>query len=135
MGVPFAIRTIDHVVLRVRDVARMRKFYCEVLGCTLEREQPKIGLTQLRAGAALIDLVDIVRRAGGVAPPDPAAPNMDHLCLRVAPFDAGAIRGHLTAHGVAPGEVVNRFGAEGEGPSLYLSDPEGNVVELKAAAG
>ncbi len=128
---------IDHIVLRVRDVARMRAFYCEVLGCTPERVQAELGLHQLRAGRALIDLVDVagpLGRAGG-APPGPEGRNLDHLCLRIEPFDAETIARHLAGHGVGAGEVVSRYGAEGEGPSLYLHDPEGNTVELKGPPG
>jgi glyoxylase I family protein len=133
MSKPFAIDTIDHVVLRVRDLARMQRFYCEALGCTVEKVQAAIGLTQLRAGGALIDLVDVAGKLGreGGAPPGREGRNMDHLCLRVAPFDAAAISAHLRANGAEPGEAVERYGAEGYGPSIYLSDPEGNVVELK----
>lgn len=134
---PIAIRGIDHVVLRVRDVAVMQRFYCDVLGCTVEKIQAHIGLTQLRAGQQLIDLVDVdgtLGREGG-APPGREGRNMDHLCLRLQPFDAAAIAEHLRAHGIAPGEVVSRFGAEGEGPSMYIADPEGNVVELKGPPG
>ena len=47
------IKTIDHVVLRVQDVARMVRFYGEVLGCPVERELADFGSVQLRAGAAL----------------------------------------------------------------------------------
>ena len=36
MSIPFRLRQLDHVVLRVRDVAGMRRFYCDVLGCTPE---------------------------------------------------------------------------------------------------
>jgi len=57
--------------------------------------------------------------------------NMDHLCLRIEPFDSGAIAAHLLAHGVVPGETKMRYGAEGEGLSLYITDPDGNIVELK----
>lgn len=127
------IREIDHVVVRARDAERMIRFYCEVLGCTIERRQDEIGLVQLRAGRSLVDVVGVdgkLGRAGG-APPGPEGRNMDHLCLRVEPFDAEAIRAHLEAHGVEAGAVASRYGAEGEGPSIYLSDPEGNVVELK----
>lgn len=130
---PIAIQGIDHVVLRVRDVAVMQRFYCDVLGCTVEKIQAHIGLTQLRAGQQLIDLVDVdgtLGREGG-APPGREGRNMDHLCLRLQPFDAAAIAEHLRAHGIAPGDVVSRYGAEGEGPSMYIADPEGNVVELK----
>lgn len=130
---PFALAGLDHVVLRVRDLDAMRAFYCQVLGCTPEREQPEIGLLQLRAGASLIDLVSLdgtLGRAGGAAP-GAEGHNMDHFCLRVDPFDPAAIQAHLRAHGVAVGESGPRYGAQGEGPSQYLRDPEGNGVELK----
>lgn len=133
MSIPFTLRDIDHVVLRVSDVAKMRAFYEGVLGCTLEKIQERIGLTQLRAGRSLIDLVDIagpIGREGGPAAGREGR-NMEHFCLIVEPFDADAIAAHLAAHGVAPGSLANRYGAEGEGPSLYLTDPEGNGVELK----
>lgn len=127
------IRDIDHVVLRVVDLDRMLGFYCGVLGCTLERREDGIGLIQLRAGRSLIDLVPVdgeLGRRGGAAP-GAEGHNMDHVCLRVDPFDATAIRAHLSAHGFTPGPVTRRFGAEGPGPSIYVPDPEGNVVELK----
>jgi glyoxylase I family protein len=132
-GLPFAIRGLDHVVLRVSNVPRVERFYRDVIGCSLERRQDKIGLTQLRAGATLIDLVDIagaLGREGGEAP-GRKGHNMDHFCLRVDPFDGPAIARHLRAHGMEPGEAAPRFGADGEGPSIYLEDPEGNRVELK----
>jgi catechol 2,3-dioxygenase-like lactoylglutathione lyase family enzyme len=127
------IRDIDHLVLRVSDLDRMLAFYCGVLGCTIERRQDAIGLVQLRAGRSLLDLVPVdgeLGRAGGVAP-GPEGRNLDHFCFRVDPFDEAAIRSHLREHGVSAGPVESRYGAEGAGPSLYLSDPEGNVVELK----
>ena len=133
MSAPFRLVGLDHVVLRAREPKRLLAFYRDVLGCTLEREQPAFGLTQLRAGRSLIDLVDVagpVGRAGGAAAGSEGR-NMDHLCLRIDPFDAGAIAAHLRRHGVEPGETGSRYGAEGEGPSIYLADPEGNVVELK----
>ena len=128
-----AIRGLDHVVLRVADLARMERFYVEVLGCREERRADDIGLTQLRAGACLIDLVEVDGKLGrlGGAAPGAEGRNMDHFCLRVAPFDAAAIRAHLAAHGVEAGPVERRYGAEGTGPSIYIEDPEGNVVELK----
>ena len=132
-AVPFGIKALDHVVLRYRDVARGVRFYCDVLGCTVEKVQTAIGLTQLRAGASLIDLIDVASEAGraGGAAPGKEARNLDHFCLRVEPWDAQAIARHLAAHGVAAGEVASRFGADGQGPSIYLFDPEGNQVELK----
>ena len=131
MTTPFAVVHIDHVVLRTADPARLEAFYTTMLGCPVEKRQGKIGLTQLRAGRALIDIVavapDQIATTGGGS----ATGNMDHLCLRIDPFDAGAIRRHFNAHGVTVGEVVTRFGAEGSGPSIYLEDPEGNRNELK----
>ena len=127
------IRDIDHVVLRVSDPERMRAFYCDVLGCTVAKVQEKIGLVQLQAGRSMIDLVDVNGMLGkmGGEPPGKTALNMDHFCLRVEPFDGEAILAFLKGHGVDGGEVVPRFGAEGDGPSIYITDPEGNVVELK----
>ena len=127
------IRDIDHLVLRITDLDKMLHFYCDALGCTIERRQDEIGLVQLRAGRSLIDLVPIdgkLGRAGGAAPGSEGR-NMDHFCLRVEPFDEAAIRSQLAQHGYAAGAVESRYGAQGEGPSIYLSDPEGNVVELK----
>ncbi len=124
---------IDHVVLRVRDLERMIAFYRDVLGCPVEWRRDALGLLHLRAGHALIDLVPVdgpLGRKGG-APPGPEGHNVDHVCLRVAPFDAAAIAAHLAARGVRVGEVRPRFGAQGEGVSIYLWDPEGNLVELK----
>jgi glyoxylase I family protein len=130
---PFRLQRIDHVVLRVRDAAAMQAFYCEVLGCRAERRQDGIGLVQLRAGASLIDLVTVDGKLGrmGGAAPGPEGRNMDHLCLRVEPFDRDAVVAHLQAHDVRLGEFGSRYGAEGEGPSQYLFDPEDNLVELK----
>ena len=127
------LREIDHLVLRVVDLDRMLRFYCDALGCTVERRQDEIGLVQLRAGRSLIDLVPVSGKLGqmGGAAPGTQGRNMDHFCLRVEPFAEADIRQHLAAHGVAAGSVESRYGAEGEGPSIYLSDPEGNVVELK----
>lgn len=127
------IQQIDHIVLRVKALQPMLNFYQDVLGCTLEREQSEIGLYQLRAGNSLIDLVPVTRkpgRAGGAAPAKEGR-NLDHLCLRVEPFDADEIIAFLRGKGVEPGQVESRYGAEGEGPSIYISDPEDNVVELK----
>ena len=129
----FSILGLDHVVLRASNVPRMVRFYCEVLGCTVEKEREDLDLTQLRAGNSLIDLVAVdgaIGRKGGAAP-GAEGRNMDHLCLRIEPFDPGALTAHLIRHGVVPGEIKPRYGADGTGPSLYLSDPVGNTVELK----
>lgn len=127
------IREIDHLVLRVVNLDRMLRFYCDALGCTVERRQDEIGLVQLRAGKSLVDLIPVDGKLGsmGGAAPGKEARNMDHFCFRVEPFDEVSIRRHLKANDVEAGQVDSRYGAEGEGPSIYITDPEGNVVELK----
>jgi catechol-2,3-dioxygenase len=129
MAAPFTILGLDHIVLRATNPAALERFYLDVLGLSVELRQGK--LTQLRAGRTLIDIVpaDDAGPAGGTSATGGA--NLDHLCLRVEPFDASAIAQHLAAHGIACGEEKSRYGAEGQGPSVYLSDPEGNGVELK----
>ena len=129
----FSIRHIDHLVLRVTDIDRMLAFYVGALGCTVEKIQDAIGLWQLRAGDSLIDLVTVdgqLGREGGRAPSTEGR-NLDHLCLRIEPFDGERLIAHFRTLGIEVGNVVSRYGAEGNGPSIYLSDPEGNVVELK----
>lgn len=129
----FKLLDIDHLVLRVVDLDRMLGFYIGVLGCTLERRDDAIGLVQLRAGRSLIDLVPVegrLGRAGGAAP-GAEGRNLDHFCLRIEPFDGEALRQMLASRGVTVGPVAQRNGALGVGPSVYLSDPEGNTVELK----
>ena len=130
---PIHPREIDHLVLRVRDLGAMLAFYVDVLGCALERRRDDIGLVQLRAGRSLIDLVPVDGRLGraGGAPPGTEGRNLDHLCLRVEPFDGEAILAFLRERGAAPGEIARRYGSEGDGPSIYVADPEGNTVELK----
>ena len=127
------IRNIDHVVLRVRDIEAMRRFYCEVLGAEHVAYRSQFGMSHLRVGTAMLDLVEVdgpLGKQGGAAPGREGR-NMDHMCFRVEPFDQDAIVAHLEERGVAVGDIRRRFGAEGNGVSIYLSDPEGNTVELK----
>ena len=127
------IRELDHLVLRVIDLDNMLQFYCGVFGCTVERREDSLGLVQLRAGRSMLDLVPVdgkLGRAGG-APPGAEGKNLDHYCFRIDPFDEAAIRSHLAKNNVQAGPLATRNGAEGYGPSIYITDPEGNVVELK----
>jgi glyoxylase I family protein len=124
---------LDHLVLRVKDPAAMERFYVEVLGLTVERRQDRIGLVQLRAGAQLVDLVAVdgmLGRQGGGAP-GAEGRNLDHFCLNLEDFDLDSVTAHLAAHGVAVGESGRRYGAGGFGVSVYLTDPEGNGLELR----
>lgn len=116
---------LDHVVLRSADAERLASFYVDVLGCCEERRiDASIRLVQLRAGAALIDILAIDE-----APPD--AHNMDHFCLRVDDFEPDDIRARLSAAGCSPEPPARRYGADGFGQSIYFRDPDGNLVELK----
>jgi catechol 2,3-dioxygenase-like lactoylglutathione lyase family enzyme len=126
------IVAIDHVVFRVTDLDKVSSFYVEVLGARWEKRQERIGLYQLRLGSALVDLVPVdgeLGRMGGAAPAREGR-NVDHVCFRVLPWDGEAILGHLREHGIE-GKIESRYGAEGDGPSIYLADPEGNNLELK----
>lgn len=130
---PIAITGFDHIVLRVADKAAMLAFYEGVLGLSVDRDRPALGLTHIRAGAQMIDLVTLdgpLGRMGGAAPGHDAR-NLDHFALQVRPFDEGAIRAHLAAQGVEIVEEGPRYGADGDGFSLYVRDPEGNTIELK----
>ena len=131
---PFIVQRIDHVVYRVSDLEKSVAFYGDVLGCHVVKRRTDLGLIHLRAGASMIDLVAIdgpLGRPGGAAP-GAQARNVDHLCLRVEPFDEQILREHLAKYRLAPiGPASTNFGAEGMGLSLYFSDPDGNMIELK----
>ena len=134
---PFAVERIDHVVLRVRDLARSIAFYRDVLGCAIVREREPLGLVHLRAGASMLDLVDVAGALGarGGTAPGVQGRNVDHVCLRIEPFDESRVVAHLAAFGVLPaGPADTSFGAEGDGLSLYFQDPDGNTIELKGPA-
>lgn len=134
---PFDVQRIDHLVLRVSDLGRSIAFYRDVLGCGVERQRGHLGLVHLRAGASMIDLVSVDGKLGarGGAPAGREGRNVDHLCLRIGPFDEAALVEHLARFGITPaGPADTNFGAEGEGPSLYFNDPDGNTLELKGPA-
>jgi glyoxylase I family protein len=126
---------IDHIVLRTDRYRELIDFYLDVIGCTLEREtSAEFGLTQLRAGNALIDIVDVngeLGKSGGAAP-GPSDNNLDHFCLQIEVFDEPELIGYLKSHGIDCGEFHERYGAQGMGRSLYISDIAGNTVELRA---
>jgi glyoxylase I family protein len=119
----FHVERIDHVVLRVRDLPGMVRFYEQALGFEVERTIERLSLVQMRAGASMLDLVKGERPAAGG--------NMDHLCFRIEPFDRSSLESRLSPLGITVGEIVERYGAEGIGLSVYFNDPEGNQIELK----
>jgi len=130
---PISVHGFDHIVLRVTDKAKMLGFYVDVLGLSVDRDRPELGLTHIRAGAQMIDLVTLdgpLGRMGGAAPAKDGR-NLDHFALQVRPFDEAAIRAHLASHDAEVVEEGQRYGADGTGFSLYVRDPEGNTVELK----
>lgn len=128
------ITAIDHIVLRTIHLDLMVHFYCEILGCKIERELPeKFGLTQLRAGNALIDLITVDSQLGkvGGGPPTATENNVDHFCLQIMPVAELDITQHLNSFGIDTDEFTERYGAQGFGNSIYIKDPDGNTVELR----
>ena len=129
---PFELEGIDHVVLLVRDMEQAKHFYEQVLGCRVDRELPEYGMLQLRAGASLIDLVDIGSAQGEWGRPEiEGGRNMDHVCIATGPCEEQAMRAHLARHGINIVEEGIRYGAKGDGMSFYIRDPSGNQIELK----
>lgn len=127
------LKGIDHIVLRANDADRLVRFYVDVLGCRIEREIPELGLIQLRAGNSLIDVVPVAGTLGrrGGRGPGPEGRNLEHFCLLVEGISRDALREHLRAHGLDHTDFERRYGATGYGDSLYVEDPEANIVELK----
>ncbi|WP_394127071.1 VOC family protein [Vibrio hepatarius] len=130
---PIQILAIDHIVLRTSKLQKMLAFYQDILACPIERELPELGLTQLRAGNALIDIVTVESKLGqlGGKAPVQNGRNVDHFCLQIAAFDEQQLRDYLESHSIATNGFIERYGAQGFGRSIYIEDPEGNVVELK----
>jgi glyoxylase I family protein len=124
---------IDHIVLRTEQYHELIDFYCNVIGCSLERSKDGLGLTHLRAGNALIDIVDVngeLGKRGGDAPDD-MGNNIDHFCLQIAPRGEQELQDYLKSCGVIYGEFQDRYGAQGMGRSLYIKDIVGNNLELR----
>ncbi len=128
--------SIDHIVLRTDRYQELITFYCTVIGCTIERETAaEFGLTQLRAGNALIDIVDVngeLGKLGGATPQDQGN-NLDHFCLQIEPFEELELKNYLDACGVEYSDFEDRYGAQGMGRSIYLKDIAGNNIELRSA--
>ncbi len=127
------ITELDHIVLRVRDVEKSLRFYSEVLGLPTERvaqwRAGEIRFPSVRLNAnTIIDLFASEQEPIGRE----GARNQDHYCMVIEPTDMEALKAGFEALGVAiqagPGR---RWGARGDGVSLYIYDPDDNVVELR----
>ncbi|EAR61839.1 VOC family protein [Neptuniibacter caesariensis] len=121
----FSIEKLDHIVVNTADVDKSLRFYIDVLGCELVRKLDKPELYQLKAGSSLIDLkpVDLLEKCS----------NVDHFCLQISPFEPEVLLPYLGRNSVPYGSVERRNGASGFGSSVYIEDPDGNRIELKAA--
>ena len=128
------VKMIDHIVLRSVQPEEMIRFYSQVLGCKVERALPaNIGLTQLRAGKSLIDIVAVDSELGrdGGPPPSGIEKNVDHFCLQIEAITEEDLTAWLGSHGVEVGDFQLRYGAEAFGSSVYIRDPDNNIVELR----
>lgn len=128
MGNRNEVLGLDHVVLRVRDLAKSVAFYRAIMGARVERQLQAPRIVQLRIGDSLLDLVPGRKRKVE------ADHNMDHYAVRVATLDPPALARRLKKFGVTAGEVKDRYGSEGYGPSVYFNDPDGNAIEFKGPA-
>ncbi len=132
LAIPYRTKGLDHVVLRAKNIDKMLDFYRDVLGLPVAKHNKPLGLWHLTAGTSMIDLVEMFGPLGEAGGPTLSeAHNLDHLALKIEPFDEPAILAYLESNGIAAEPAKTRFGADGDGPSIYLSDPEGNGVELK----
>jgi catechol 2,3-dioxygenase-like lactoylglutathione lyase family enzyme len=122
------VQAFDHLVLRCADVERTLAWYLDELGLAPVRVDAwragEVPFPSVRVDdGTIIDLIG----GGGASRHD--GRNVDHLCLVV---DAGSIEAAL-----APGRFTvvdgpdQRFGARGMATSVYVLDPDGNVVELR----
>jgi glyoxylase I family protein len=123
---------LDHVVLRTKQIDAVLRFYRDVLGCPVERTIAPLGLHQLRAGSALVDVID--SNVWTAAEAGPGESKYDHFCLAVAADGSQEVIAVLDAAGIVHGDPAERYGATGNGTSVYAIDPDGRTVELKITA-
>ena len=119
------IQGLDHIVLRTGHIEQMQTFYCDVLGCQVEKINKAIGLIHLRAGDHLIDLLHVDHPSTGK--------NLEHFCLRIQSFNYLLLQKHFQEHGIETVCYGTRYSGLGHGFSFYVSDPDGNEIEFIAA--
>ncbi len=122
---------LDHIGLRVRDVESSLGFYTGVLGLESERvnewRNGDVTFPSVRLDSST--LIDLFAASDGG---ELTANNQDHFCLEIEPIDLANLKTKCIKLGIGihdgPG---SRWGARGDGTSLYIYDPDNNVVELK----
>jgi catechol 2,3-dioxygenase-like lactoylglutathione lyase family enzyme len=130
------VQGLDHIVLNVAEVRRSVAFYRDVLGLVIERldewQAGTIGFPSVRVSAnTIIDLVEI----GAEAARERGTPNLNHFCLVVADETLEPIAAHLAGHGVTVYTgPARRWGARGNGVSIYFRDPDDNEIEVRTYA-
>ena len=121
----FKVMGLDHIVLKTDKINTMLEFYCQILGCQIEKTQPDFRLTQLRAGINMLDIIEVDDAPAG------NQHNLDHFCLQINPFDYENLKQYFDSKGINIYRYGKRIGAQGIGYSFYLKDPQGNELELK----
>lgn len=126
------VKSLDHLVLKVKDQKASLDFYVNLLGLTPERvelwQAGEVGFPSVRLNAFTI--IDFFKQSQSV---DLATKNnVEHICLEVEPIDLDQLKTQLEDLKISivegPGK---RWGAKGIGMSLYIQDPDQNVIELR----
>lgn len=131
----FTMTAMDHIVLNVRDMATILDFYQRVLGLEAERleafQQGKVPFPSVRINAdTVIDLFPTAPSADGEAVAERS--DLNHFCLVLNKADMAPFMAHLQANGVVIEEgPATRWGAHGNGTSIYFSDPEKRRIEVR----
>src|SRR5215831_5436426 len=112
---------VDHVVLHVSDVERSKKFYTEILGMTVYREDE--GQVFLHAG---LQGVALFRKTGDA--PLVTGNDLNHLALNVASGTYETLKEELERHGVPVS------GRPGQDRCIYFRDPDGHRLQLMMRA-